>query len=244
MALQTRRRKPPAARAEAERPERRPARDKLATPPSRVENGPAVRRAVEDYKKSAYREAILDAAEAVFLRVGYSETKMADIASQAGFAVGTLYNYFESKQAVFAALVERGCGEMLSQLGDADEPGAPLDRLQKILARCFSHIERRGAMFALYLQLGAVAEFDIGRLGGERAEQTYIHFLGRLEALLSEAAEQKLVRRDVAPGVLASGLAGMSNAAVFTWLRGGRKDALLPRAAATLELFLEGASAR
>jgi AcrR family transcriptional regulator len=242
MALQTRRRKAPAARPEAERPERRPRRDKLALAPS--ENGPAVRRAVEDYKKSAYRDAILDAAEAVFLRVGYSESKMADIAAQAGFAVGTLYNYFESKQAVFAALVERGCGQMMSQLGDADEPGAPLERLNKVLERCFSHIERRGAMFALYVQLGAVAEFDIGRVGGQQAEDMYVHFLRRLEALLSEAAEQKLVRDDVAPAVLAAGLAGMSNAAVFTWLRGGRRDPLVPRAAATLELFLQGASAR
>ena len=203
-----------------------------------------MRRAVEDYKKSAYREAILDAAEAVFLRVGYSESKMADLAAQAGFAVGTLYNYFESKQAVFAALVERGCGQMLSELGDADEPGAPLERLQKVLGRCFSHIERRGAMFALYMQLGAVAEFDIARIGGQRAEETYVYFLGRLEALLAEAAEQRLVRSDVAPAVLAAGLAGMLNASVFTWLRGGRKDPLLPRAASTLELFLEGASAR
>jgi len=243
MALQARRRKPPAAR-DAERAERRPARDKLGLTPPRADNGPAVRRAVEDYKKSAYREAILDAAEAVFLRVGYSESKMADIAAQAGFAVGTLYNYFESKQAVFAALVERGCGELLSEIGASGEPGGPLERLQKLLVRSFSHIERRGAMFALYMQLGAVAEFDIGRIGGQRAEETYVSYLGRLEALLSEAAEQKLVRRDVAPAVLAAGLAGMLNAAVFTWLRSGRREPLVPRAGATLELFLQGATQR
>src|SRR5262249_52349504 len=102
---------------------------------------PIVRRAVDDYKKNAYREAILDAAEAVFVRVGYYEAKMADIAAQTGFSVGTLYNYFDNKEAVFAALVARSCGDFLKDIFDEGEASEPIARLHALVERGFAHVE-------------------------------------------------------------------------------------------------------
>ena len=52
------------------------------------------------------RTTILKAARTIFLKDGYASTKMSDIASEAGVAPGTLYLYFESKEALFKALVE------------------------------------------------------------------------------------------------------------------------------------------
>jgi AcrR family transcriptional regulator len=53
------------------------------------------------------RCAILAAARAVFARLGYTDTGVEDIASQAGIAKGTLYLYFPSKEKVYlAALLE------------------------------------------------------------------------------------------------------------------------------------------
>ncbi|MGV6811901.1 MAG: TetR/AcrR family transcriptional regulator [Brevirhabdus sp.] len=57
--------------------------------------------------RDAMRAGILEAAMAVFRRAGYHAAKMTDIARQAGLAKGTLYLYFNSKEELTVALVER-----------------------------------------------------------------------------------------------------------------------------------------
>jgi AcrR family transcriptional regulator len=53
------------------------------------------------------RDAILDAARAVFREDGYTNARMSDIAKQAGVASGTLYLYFDSKEGLVQGLAER-----------------------------------------------------------------------------------------------------------------------------------------
>ncbi|HEU4326220.1 MAG TPA: helix-turn-helix domain-containing protein [Roseiflexaceae bacterium] len=53
------------------------------------------------------RNAILLAARTVFLERGYVQTRMSDIAERAGVATGTLYLYFDSKEALVLALSEQ-----------------------------------------------------------------------------------------------------------------------------------------
>ncbi len=50
---------------------------------------------------------ILDAAMACFLDRGYHVAKMQDVARQAGMAKGTLYLYFQSKEEMLLALLQR-----------------------------------------------------------------------------------------------------------------------------------------
>ena len=50
------------------------------------------------------RDAILTAARQTFERVGFADAKMTDIARRARIAVGTLYLYFDSKDAIARAL--------------------------------------------------------------------------------------------------------------------------------------------
>jgi AcrR family transcriptional regulator len=59
------------------------------------------------------RSRILDAAQSLFLRYGVKRTALDDVVREAGIAKGTLYLYFDSKDALFAAIAERLCVEML-----------------------------------------------------------------------------------------------------------------------------------
>jgi len=52
------------------------------------------------------QQQILAGAETLFLAHGYEGTSMSQVARQAGVSKGTLYNYFDSKAALFSALVE------------------------------------------------------------------------------------------------------------------------------------------
>ena len=71
------------------------------------------------------RKQILDAALAVFSRKGYGEATIPDIAREAGVAVGTIYNYYESKRDLLVSLVDtyvvtEPFRELLLQSGKAD----------------------------------------------------------------------------------------------------------------------------
>jgi AcrR family transcriptional regulator len=60
------------------------------------------------------REKLLHAAEAEFGERGFPEASIASITQRAGVALGTFYVYFESKEAIFRALVSQ-MGELTRQ---------------------------------------------------------------------------------------------------------------------------------
>lgn len=57
-------------------------------------------------------ERILDAAEALFAQRGYEGTSLREIARHAGIQQPGLYNYFENKQALYAAVLDRALAPM------------------------------------------------------------------------------------------------------------------------------------
>ena len=62
---------------------------------------------------------ILDAAEDLFGEYGFSGTTLRDVATRVGIQIPSLYNHFESKEALYAAVLERGLDpviEVLSRL--------------------------------------------------------------------------------------------------------------------------------
>ena len=64
-------------------------------------------------RKEERPQEILDAAYAVFAEKGFAAARMEDIAGRAGVTKGTVYLYFDSKEAVFKALVAGAFGERL-----------------------------------------------------------------------------------------------------------------------------------
>src|SRR5215831_15029838 len=58
---------------------------------------------------SAKRRQILKGATAVFLDKGFDAASMGEIARAAGVSKGTLYVYFDDKQALFDAIVQEAC---------------------------------------------------------------------------------------------------------------------------------------
>src|SRR3546814_2289779 len=82
------------------------------------------------------REGILDAATRVFLARGFEDTSMDLVAREASVARRTVYNQFESKEALFIASVERVWSEFPVLELTADEsvlsdPAAGLKRSEE-----------------------------------------------------------------------------------------------------------------
>lgn len=85
------------------------------------------------------REAILDAATRVFLAHGYEGASMDLVAQESGAARRTVYNQFESKEALFNAAVERVWRDMpvVSIMADEvalQDPGLGLRKVGLLIA--------------------------------------------------------------------------------------------------------------
>lgn len=71
-------------------------------------------------------DALLAATARVLVREGYDHASTNKIAVAAGVSVGSLYQYFPSKEALVAAVIERHIGEMMSVVRESLARVAPL----------------------------------------------------------------------------------------------------------------------
>lgn len=73
----------------------------------------------KEQEKGERRSAIVDAAERLFSAKGYDSVKMEDVAREAKLAKGTLYLYFENKEALYVGVVVRGIAILGEMIGTA-----------------------------------------------------------------------------------------------------------------------------
>lgn len=196
---------------------------------------------MQENTRAAYRDAILRAAERVFGRMGYFQAKMADLARETGVSVGTLYNYFESKEKVGLALAQREHDQFFEILEGCAELSDPLPRLEAVATSMLRFFEARGDLFSIFTNMGLSHDSECRRLGGLAGERGYMSVLKVLEAPVREAADRGLLRNDWTPRQLAALLGAMLSATVFIWLHDGRVGPLAERGKDVLDLFMKGA---
>jgi len=136
------------------------------------------------------RDRILAAAAAAFAERGYAQTDIALIARAAGVAKGSMYNYFESKEALYRHV----CSEGLRR-SRAEVWGGVRDDWD--VYQVLRHLFERGALFAcehpefvaLYLEIGSsgMATFA-GELTYEVERPTAEKLAARLEAGVAAGA--------------------------------------------------------
>jgi AcrR family transcriptional regulator len=105
--------------------------------------------------KAATSEAILDAAEQVFANEGVQKARMESIALAAGVAVGTLYNHFETREALFAELLAVRRAEFARKLDDtlAQNEGLPFAaQLEAFLLVASRHLEERQTFLRILME--------------------------------------------------------------------------------------------
>jgi len=89
------------------------------------------------------RRQILDGALAVFMAQGFDAASMSGIAAAASVSKGTLYVYFQDKEHLFVALIEREREAqkraLLQALSDGSEMSDALMRYGEALAKLLTH---------------------------------------------------------------------------------------------------------
>jgi len=87
---------------------------------------------IRDGRKAEF----IDAAEALFNENGFENTSVEDIVQRVGVAKGLFYYYFESKEALMTAMVNKIMEEIRTSMEQvmADEGLTTIDRLAEIMA--------------------------------------------------------------------------------------------------------------
>jgi AcrR family transcriptional regulator len=98
------------------------------------------------------RQNLLSAAAEEFARQGYDQANINTISTKAGYAKGTIYNYYPSKQALLLGLIDSIAQEHFEYLRSAvlsvDDPASRLERFfQAGFEYVASHTHRARVMF-------------------------------------------------------------------------------------------------
>jgi AcrR family transcriptional regulator len=87
------------------------------------------------------RVLIVEAAGRLFGERGYEATRLDDVAAAAGVTKPILYRHFDSKQALYLALLERHRDDLGSFAGAIPPQGPPEERLRIVLELWFAYVE-------------------------------------------------------------------------------------------------------
>ncbi len=204
--------------------------------------------------RTATREAILEAAASLLGGDTASQTRMEDIAAEAGVAVGTVYNYFEDRTALVRALLASRSETLLAALDDALEHGgrgkgvaganaatpaaAFAAQLTAFVSTLVAHVDANRFLFA-------VLHEDEHRRGidaktASRRQTVLGEVLTRAERLMERGIKARALRKDD-PALYASLLVGMVKATAHNTVR--RQRSLAAEGTATIvRIFMTGAA--
>jgi AcrR family transcriptional regulator len=159
------------------------------------------------------RERITRAAEVVFVRDGYRDARIADIASQADVAHGSFYTYFDSKEDVFRVVATEVVEDMYRSLDRAasEEHAAGLIRAGNELF--VDLYERHASMLALIEQVATFSE-DFRHMRLELRHRLVMraeHSISRMTA----SGETEIGSLDLR--TLANALSGMVENFAYAW---------------------------
>jgi TetR/AcrR family fatty acid metabolism transcriptional regulator len=187
------------------------------------------------------REAILRAATRVFARNGYFNSKVADIASAAGVADGTVYLYFKSKEEILHSIFDRSVGDAIRegrrQIETISDPREKLRRIAHL------HLERLGAdrdlAVVFQVELRSPTKFM-----QEFSAAGFAEYLGLIRSTFEEGQRAGAFRQDLNAKVVAKILFGALDEMATNWILSKRRYKLAPLADEVLDIFLNGVSSR
>lgn len=77
-------------------------------------------------KSEERRQVIIDVALEAFTQLGFENTTMSEVANRAGGSKATLYNYFSSKEELFAAVIEEFGRQRIGEAFMSMNPAKPI----------------------------------------------------------------------------------------------------------------------
>jgi len=148
-------------------------------------------------RREDVRAQILEAAIAVFYREGYGAASIQKIAAEAGFTKGAVYSNFDSKQALFGAIMRARFSEASLAVLEGITPTsdgwhAAVAQAATLLAR---HIETLGSLHALVIEFALQASRD------PEAREVYLELRRAQKLELAEGLRTRAASLGLSQGI-------------------------------------------
>ena len=182
-------------------------------------------------------QQIIDAAIRVFARNGYYNSRVSDIAREAGIASGTIYLYFKTKDEILVTLFREKMAAFVSALRKeiAGEPDAPA-KLRRLVRLHFETLEARPDLAeVVQLELRQGQKFFRGASAHEISE--YFDLIG---SVLEEGVAAGVFRSELPVKVATKMLFGAMDQITTSWVLGKRGYRLTDAAEPVASIFLRG----
>jgi AcrR family transcriptional regulator len=107
---------------------------------------------------------IIEAALEVFGKKGLAKTRLEDIAARAGVSKGTIYLYFENKEALFKEMVRETAIAAIARGEERPDSGSPSDQLRMLMERYWEFVRSPAFSTIHRLVIGELHQFpDLAR---------------------------------------------------------------------------------
>lgn len=181
--------------------------------PKREQNG-LTRRGCE---RERHRLEMLAAAERVFAHRGYQTATVDEIASEAEFAVGTIYNFFKSKEELYIQVVKKHVQDIMELLEERviREPDAETAIAALIDIR-LAHFYKHRDLFRSFLETSPGNRFDPAGALPKECAGLYEQYIEAVAGIFARGAPGDR-RAESDPLYLALCLEGAINASVAYW---------------------------
>ena len=182
-------------------------------------------------------EAILRAAIKVFARSGFFNSKVADVAREAGVADGTIYLYFKNKDELLMAAIDSAFHRFIRRAQAAlDELTDPREKLRRM---AFLHLEGLGSnrdlaiVFQTELRHSAkfLAEFSRTQLK---------EYFNLIREIVLRGQEAGVFRREVSDKIFANCFFGALDEMVTSWVLSDHDYPLEGAADAVADVLISG----
>ena len=200
---------------------------------------PRTKRKQREYE--ARRQEILSAAEGLFSKNGFFKTSMAEIATAAQFAMGTVYRFFKSKEEIYISIVEAKVEELAGLLDEAiTKEKTASDKINAFIQVKLEYADRNRDFFRIYVSEWSGFEWTIKSAFGERVWKLYMAQVDLVADLIRQGIRRKEFRK-IDPKDAAFALHGMLNSTMHVWiLQAKPSGSLVDKRDLISALFLSG----
>ena len=198
----------------------------------------SVRRSSPTQRKSNGKyEAILRAAIKVFAGSGFFNSKVADVAREAGVADGTVYLYFKNKDDILASIFNQYMDDALAA-GKASlaEIQDPVEKLRRIVHAHLEGLGRdRNLAVVFQVELRSSTKFM------EQFSATKVtEYLELIREVIEEGQRRGVFRSGLNTKIVAKVLFGALDEMATNWVLSRKRYSLVSTAEPVLDVFLSG----
>jgi TetR/AcrR family transcriptional regulator, fatty acid metabolism regulator protein len=182
-------------------------------------------------------QRILDAATRVFAQRGFFQSKVSEIAREAGVADGTIYLYFKNKDDLLISIFEVKMQEVISRFREA------IVDVDDARSRLKCLIQMHLAEFQAHPDLAAVFQVELrqsSRFMREYKKGELKQYLDLIGEIVEQGQQEGLFRSDIPMGLTKRLIFGTLDEVVSTWLLSGKRYDLESLAEPMIELFMRG----